>query len=144
VGVNTLFILNAFVTLQAQKRINREGGLVADHTHDEADELDLEAGDFWLQIESSQGEGPLWDRSLNLSTSGNVANGTILTTLLFAYIGYQERLLAHHQCRNPDCRLVWVHQQLLGMLETALDQTAQLLEGCDEAPESAEEDDQAE
>jgi hypothetical protein len=30
------------------------------------------------------------------------------------------------------------------MLETALDQTAQLLEGCDEEPESAEEEDQAE
>jgi len=117
---------------------------VAEHEHDEADELDLEAGDFWVQIESSQGEGHIWDRSLNLSTSGNVANGTILTTLLFAYIGYHERLLAHHQCNNPDCRLVGVHQQVLGMLETALDQTAQLLEGCDEEPESDEEEDQAE
>ena len=117
---------------------------MADHEHHEADELDLAAGDFWVQIESSQGEGPIWDRSLNLATSGNVANGTILTTLLFAYIGYHERLLAHHQCSNPDCRLVGIHQQLLGMLETALEQTAQLLEGCDEEPESDEEEDQAE
>jgi hypothetical protein len=132
------------VTLQAKKRTNREGGLVADHEHDEGDELDLEAGDFWIQIESSQGEGPLWDRSLNLSTSGNVANGTILTTLLFAYIGYHARLLAQHQCSNPACRLVGVHRQLLGMLETALDQTAQLLEGCEEEPEGDEEEDHAE
>lgn len=79
---------------------------MADHAHHEADELDLAAGDFWLQIESSPGAGSLWDRSLNLSTSGNVANGTMLTTLLLAYIGYHERLLAHHQCSNPDCRLV--------------------------------------
>ena len=98
--------LNAFVTLQAKKRTNRAGGLMADHEHHEAGELDLEAGDFWVQIESSQGEGRIWDRSLNLSSSGNVANGTILTTLLFAYIGYHERLLAHHQCSNPNCRLV--------------------------------------
>jgi hypothetical protein len=131
------------VTLQAQKRTNREGGLMADHAHHEADELDLAAGDFWVQIESSPGDGPIWDRSLNLSTSGNVANGTLLTTLLFAYIGYHERLLAHHQCSNPDCRLVWGHRQVLGMLETVLDQTAQLLEGCDEAPESDAEEDQA-
>jgi hypothetical protein len=131
------------VTLQAQKRTNREGGLMADHAHHEADELDLAAGDFWVQIESSPGDGPIWDRSLNLSTSGNVANGTLLTTLLFAYIGYHERLLAHHQCSNPDCRLVWGHRQVLGMLETVLDQTAQLLEGCDEAPESDVEADQA-
>jgi hypothetical protein len=117
---------------------------MADHEHHEADELDLAAGDFWVQIESSQGEGPLWDRNLNLSTSGNVANGTILTTLLFAYIGYHERLLAHHQCSHPDCRLVGVHRQVLGMLETALEQTAQLLEGCDEEPESDEEEDEAE
>jgi hypothetical protein len=96
--------------------------------------LDFEAGDFWVQIESSQGNGNIWDRSLNLSTSGNVANGTILTTLLFAYIGYHERLLDNHQCSHPDCRLVWVHRQLLGMLETALDQTAHLMEGCDEEP----------
>jgi hypothetical protein len=136
--------LNACVTLHAKKCTNREGGLMADHEHHEADELDLEAGDFWVQIESSQGEGHIWDRSLNLSTSGNVANGTILTTLLFAYIGYHERLLAHHQCSNPDCRLVWGHRQLLGMLESALDQTAQLMEGCDEEPESDEEEDQVE
>jgi len=75
--------------------------------------------------------------------SGNVANGTILTTLLFAYIGYHERLLEHHQCNNPDCRLVWGHRQLLGLLETALAQTAQLMEDCDEEPESGEEEDQA-
>jgi hypothetical protein len=116
---------------------------MADHTHHEADEFDLAAGDFWVQIESSPGGGPLWDRSLSLSTSGNVANGTLLTTLLLAYIGYHERLLAHHQCSNPDCRLVWGHRHVLGMLETALDQTAQLLEGCDEAPESDAEADQA-
>jgi hypothetical protein len=141
---NQGFIIKTFVTRKAKKRTNREGGLVAEHDHYEADELDLEAGDFWVQIESSQGEGNIWDRSLNLSTSGNVANGTILTTLLFAYIGYHERLLAHHQCSNPDCRLVRVHRQLLGMLETVLDQTAQLMEGCDEEPESDEEEDQAE
>ena len=117
---------------------------MAEHEHDEADTFDLEAGDFWIQIESSQGEGHIWDRNLNLSTSGNVANGAILTTLLFAYIGYHERLLAHHQCSNPDCRLVWVHRQLLGMLETALEQTAHLLDGCDEVPEAGEEEDQAE
>ena len=132
-------ILKAFVPRKAKKRTNREGGLVAEYAYDEADELDLEGGDFWIQIESSLGEGHIWDRSLNLSTSGNVANGTILTTLLFAYIGYHERLLAQHQCSNPDCRLVWGHWQLLGMLETALDQTAQLLEGCDAEPESDEE-----
>ena len=117
---------------------------MADHAHHEADELNLAAGDFWVQIESSPGDGPIWDRSLNLSTSGNVANGTLLTTLLFAYIGYHERLLDNHQCSNPDCRLVRVHRQLLGMLETALEQTAHLMEGCDEVPESGEEDDQAE
>jgi hypothetical protein len=116
---------------------------VAEHGHHETDELDYEAGDFWLQIESDQGTGPLWDRSLNLSTSGNVANGTILTTLLFAYIGYHARLLDNHQCSHPDCRLVGVHRQVLGMLETALEQTAHLMEGCDEAPEAGEEDDQA-
>ena len=114
---------------------------MADHEYHKADELDLAAGDFWLQIESSPGAGSLWDRSLNLATSGNVANGTILTTLLFAYIGYHERLLDNHQCSNPDCRLVWVHRQLLGMLEIALDQTAQLMEGCDEEPESGEDED---
>jgi hypothetical protein len=84
-------------------------------------------------------------RNLHVSTSGNVANGTILTTLLCAYIGFHERLLERHQCSNADCRLVWVHQQLRAMLETALDQTAHLLEGCDEEPEySDEEDDEAE
>ena len=114
---------------------------MAEHEPHEADELDFAAGDFWVQIESSQGNGHIWDRNLNLSTSGNVANGTILTTLLFAYIGYHERLLAQHQCSNPDCRLVGVHRQLLGMLETALEQTAQLLEGCDEEPESDAEGD---
>jgi len=97
-----------------------------------------------VQIESSQGNGNIWDRSLNLSTSGNVANGTILTTFLFAYIGYHARLLDNHQCSHPDCRLVWVHRQLLGMLETALDQTAHLMEGCDEEPESGEEEAEAE
>ena len=66
---------------------------MAEHEHHETDELDDEAGDFWLQIESGQGDGHIWDRSLNLSTSGNVANGTILTTLLFAYIGYHERVV---------------------------------------------------
>src|SRR5262244_3296000 len=136
--------LNARVPRQAQKRTNRAGGLMADHEHHEADELDLEAGDFWVQFESSPGYGPVWDRSLNLSTSGNVANGTILTTLLFAYIGYHERLLAHHQCSNPDCRLVWGHRHVLGLLETALEQTAQLMDGCDEAPESDAEENQAE
>lgn len=117
---------------------------MAEHEHHETDALDFDAGDFWVQIESGQGNGHIWDRSLNLATSGNVANSTILTTLLFAYIGYHARLLAHHQCSNPDCRLVWAHRQLLGMLETALDQTAHLLEGCDEEPESGEEEDQAE
>ena len=72
------------------------------------------------------------------------ANGTILTTLLFAYIGYHERLLAHHQCSQLDCRLVRVHRQLLDLLESALDQTAHLLEDCDEEPEASEEDDEAE
>jgi hypothetical protein len=117
---------------------------VAEHEHHEADALDGDAGDFWVQIESSQGAGHLFDRRLTLSTSGNVANGTILTTLLFAYIGYHERLLANHQCNTPDCPLVGVHRQLLGMLEIALDQTAHLMEGCDEAPESDEEADEAE
>jgi hypothetical protein len=114
---------------------------MADHEPYEVDELELAAGDFWVQIESRPGEGSLWDRSLTLSTSGNVANGTILTTLLFAYIGYHERLLAHHQCSNPDCQLVEGHRHVLGMLETALEQTAQLMDGCDEAPESDAEED---
>jgi hypothetical protein len=116
---------------------------VAEHEHYETDALDFDVGDFWIQIESSQGNGHIFDRRLTLSTSGNVANGTVLTTLLFAYIGYHERLLTHHQCSHPDCRLVQVHRQLLGLLETALDQTAHLMEGCDEEPE-AEEDDEAE
>ena len=116
---------------------------MAEHKHHETDELDFAAGDFWVQIESSHSNGNIWDRSLHLSMSGNVANGSVLTTLLFAYIGFHERLLTNHQCSNPDCRLVQVHQQLLGMLETALDQTAHLMEGCDEEPESSEEEDDA-
>ena len=112
-----------------------------EHEHYEMDDLDYEAGDFWVQLESRDGSGNLWDRGLHLATSGNVSNGTILTTLLFAYIGYHERLLEQHQCSNPDCRLVWVHRQLRTMLEAALDQTVHLLEGCDEAPEAGEEDD---
>jgi len=113
---------------------------VADHDHPEADTLDYDAGDFWVQIESSQGDGRILDRSLNLVTSGNVANGTILTTLLFAYIGYHARLLTAHQCSQPDCGLVQAHRHVLDLLETALEQTAHLLEGCDEAPEAVEED----
>ena len=58
---------------------------MAEHAHHEVDELDLDAGDFWIQIESSQGNGTLWDRHLTLSTSGNVANGTILTTLPYPF-----------------------------------------------------------
>lgn len=115
---------------------------MAEHEHDETDELDYEHGDFWVQIESSAmpglasaGSGNIWDRSLHLSTSGNVGRGTILTTLLFAYIGFHERLLENHQCSDPECGLVQVHRQLLGMLETALDQTAHLMEDCDEEPE---------
>jgi hypothetical protein len=50
---------------------------VADHAHDETDALDGDAGDFWLQIESSQGDGHIVERHLSLSTSGNVANGTM-------------------------------------------------------------------
>ena len=41
---------------------------MAEYEHHEADELDLAAEDFWVQIESSPGAGPIWDRSLNLST----------------------------------------------------------------------------
>ena len=115
-----------------------------DHTHDE-DDLDYAAGDFWVHIESSaipelatEDSGAIWDRHLHLSTSGKVANGTILTTLLFAYIGFHERLLEHHQCSHPDCQLVGLHRQLRDLLETALDQTAHLLEHCDEAPETGE------
>lgn len=115
---------------------------MAEHAHDETDELDYERGDFWVQIESSampglasEDSGNIWDRSLHLSTSGNVGRGTILTTLLFAYIGFHERLLENHQCSDPECGLVQVHRQLLGMLETALDQTAHLMEDCDEEPE---------
>lgn len=125
---------------------------MAEHEHHEMDELDYERGDFWLQIECSaspelspEGNGDIWDRRLHLSTSGNVANGTVLTTLLFAYLGFHERLLENHQCSNPDCRLVWAHRQLHDMLETALDQTAHLMEDCDEEPEVGnEEDDEAE
>lgn len=123
---------------------------MAEHEHHDMDDLDYERGDFWIHLESSQdpesadGSGAIWDRRLDLSTSGNVANGTILTTLLFAYIGYHERLLEHHQCSSPDCRLVWVHRQLRDMLETALDQTAHLLEGCDEEPEAENEEDDEE
>ena len=87
-----------------------------EHHHND-DELDYEAGDFWVQIESSavpelatEESGDIWDRSLHLSTSGNVANGTLLTTLLFAYIGFHERLLENHQCSNPDCQLVQAHR----------------------------------
>jgi len=85
---------------------------VDEHEHQEIDDLDYEAGDFWVEIESRYESGNSWDRRLYLSTSGNVANGAILTTLLFAYLGYHDRLLEDHQCSNPNCRLVWVHQQL--------------------------------
>ena len=111
-----------------------------EHEHQEIDDLDYEAGDFWVELESRYESGNSLDRRLYLSTSGNVANGAVLTTLLFAYLGYHERLLEDHQCSNPNCRLVWVHQQLRTMLETALDQTVHLLQGCDEEPETAEED----
>ena len=111
-----------------------------EHEHQEIDDLDYEAGDFWVEIESRYESGNSWDRRLYLSTSGNVANGAILTTLLFAYLGYHDRLLEDHQCSNPNCRLVWVHQQLRTMLETALDQTVHLMEGCDEEPDAGEED----
>jgi hypothetical protein len=124
--------------------LNVQGGRVAEHEDHEAEELDFAAGDFWVQIESRQGDGAILDQNLNLATSGNVANGTVLTTLLFAYIGYHERLLTHHQCSHPDCRLVQVHRQLLSLLETALEQTAHLLEGCDEDPEAEEGEDEAE
>jgi len=120
---------------------------VAEHEHPERDDLDYEAGDFWVHLESSaapelatEARGDIWDRNLHLATSGNVANGTLLTTLLFAYIGFHERLLENHQCSNPDCRLVWGHRQLRDMLETALDQTAHLMEGCDEEPESGDDE----
>jgi hypothetical protein len=122
---------------------------VAEHEHHEMDGLDFEAGDFWVQIGSralpgpaSQGSDALWDRSLHLSTSGNVANGSVLTTLLFAYIGFHERLLEHHQCRHPECGLVQVHRRLLGMLETALDQTAHLMADCDEQPASGDDEEE--
>ena len=111
-----------------------------EYEHHERDDLDYEAGDFWVQIERRDESGNILDRGLDLSTSGNVANGAVLTTLLFAYLGYHERLLEDHQFSNPDCRLVWVHQQLRTMLETALDQTVHLLQGCDEEPEAGEED----
>ena len=116
-----------------------------DHAHDDEDELDYDAGDFWVHIASStipelatEESGTIWDRNLQLSTSGNVANGTILTSLLFAYIGFHDRLLEHHQCSDADCRLVGLHRQVRDMLETVLDQTAHLLERCDEAPETGE------
>jgi hypothetical protein len=113
---------------------------VDEQEHQESDDLDYEAGDFWVQIESRDASGNIWDGNLHLSASGNVANGAVLTTLLLAYLGYHERLLEHHQCSNPDCRLVWLHQQLRTMLETVLDQTVHLLEGCDEEPDTGEED----
>jgi hypothetical protein len=113
---------------------------VDEHEDSERDDFDYEVGDFWVQIESRDGNGNIWERSLQLASSGNVANGAVLTTLLFAYIGYHERLLEQHQCSNPDCQLVSVHRQLRTMLETALDQTGHLLEGCDEEPEAGEED----
>lgn len=120
---------------------------MAEHEHHETDELDYERGDFWLQIEcraspelALEGSGDIWDRGLHLSTSGNVANGTVLTTLLLAYLGFHEQLLENHQCSNPDCRLVWVHRQWHNMLETAFDQTAHLMESCDEEPESGNEE----
>ncbi|HEY5869726.1 MAG TPA: hypothetical protein VI542_29870, partial [Candidatus Tectomicrobia bacterium] len=116
---------------------------MAEHTHHEAERGEGEDGDFWLQIEGSPGNASPWEQSLSLSTSGNIANGTILTTLLFAYLGYHARLLAHHQCRQPDGRLVEVHRHVLDLLETALDQTAHLMDGCDEAPEDGAEDDRA-
>ena len=123
------------------------GERVAEQEYHETDDLDYDAGDFWVHLESSavpelatEENGAIWDRSLHVSTSGNVANGTMLTTLLFAYIGFHVRLLENHQCSNPDCRLVWVHRQLRDMLETALEQTAHLLEGCDEEPEFDEEE----
>jgi hypothetical protein len=115
---------------------------VAEHAHQEGEGHESDAGDCWLQIEIGPHNGPLWERDLALSTSGNVANGTILTTLLFAYIGYHDRLLSHHQCSQAGCRLVGVHRQLLDLLETTLEQTPHLLEGCDEAPEAVAEDDQ--
>ena len=117
---------------------------MADHAHQEAEGRESANGGFWLQIEGGHHSGPPWERSLFLSTSGNVPNGTILTTLLFAYVGYHTRLLAHHQCRQADCRLVEAHQHVLDLLETALDQTAHLMAGCDEAPEADGEDNEAE
>jgi hypothetical protein len=38
----------------------------------------------------------------------------------------------------------WSGDYVLGLLETALEQTAQLMDGCDEEPESDAEEDQAE
>jgi hypothetical protein len=70
---------------------------VTEHGHQETEGRAGDASDFWLQIESGPHNGPLWERDLSLSTSGNIANGTLLTTLLFAYIGYHDRLLANHQ-----------------------------------------------
>ena len=117
---------------------------MADHAHDETDALDVDAGDFWLQIESSQGDGPIVERHLNLSTSGNVANGTMRRP-------YSLRISATmHGCSTTTSVAIrtadwWAYTgSCLGMLETALDQTAHFLEGCDEEPESAEEADEAE
>ena len=39
--------------------------------------------------------------------------------------------------------LAGVHRHVLDLLETTLDQTAHLMEGCDEAPETGAEDDRA-
>ena len=96
---------------------------MAEHEDHEAEELDFEAGDFWVQIESRQGDGAILDQNLNLATSGNVANGTVLTTLLFAYIGYHERLLGNHQCGNPDCRLVLVSHNFAHVCQSSVHQS---------------------
>lgn len=117
---------------------------MTDHAHQEAEGREQAHGAFWLQLEGDQNAGPPWERHLSLSTSGNVPNGTILTTFLFAYIGYHTRLLAHHQCSHVDCQLVEAHQQVLALLETVLDQTAHLMTGCNEAPEAEGEDHEAE
>lgn len=69
--------------------------------------------------------------------SPNVAKGTVLTTLLCAYMGFHEGLMENHQCGNPECGLVRVHQQLHDLLHTALDQRAHLMQDCDEEPEGS-------
>ena len=117
---------------------------MTDHAHQETEGRARANGAFWLQLEGDQDAGPPWERNLVLSTSGNVPNGTILTTLLFAYVGYHTRLLAHHQCSHGGCQLVEAHQQVLDLLETALDQMAHLLAGCDEVPEAERADHEAE